>query len=354
MTAAIQSKQGSALALGTVQAGKRECIYMGQTALPGTDVEISPVGRETIFDLASLTKALVTVPLTIEAKEHGLLDWEDPVTKFIPEFPGRDVTLTDLLRHRSGLKAHEEFYRRPSAQSRGYIEPQEIRSWICESKREPLSSAQVVYSDLGILLLGMVLEKVFQAPLAQSFEEQIRRPLGLVRTGFRILPHAPKSLQPLRLEAPKNQFVATAHCSFHKRTLQGEVDDNNCWGLGGATAHAGLFSTLEETLFLLEFSLELAKRHRSFFFANAEDRPPFTRGYMLYPGLRPSPTSEWKGAIGHTGFVGTSAWYHDPQKMFIVLLGNRVHPSREDTRFVQTRLDIHHALWNKDLGLTDR
>lgn len=351
MQRALEEKQGSALALGTLQLGKRECIYMGLTGHPNSGAISRPVDRTVIFDLASLTKVLVTIPLFVDAIAENRLHWDKSVQSYIAEFPRAEVQVRHLFEHRSGLAAHEEFYRRPTAAARGWIQPEEVRSWICESKITPLEQTQTIYSDLGILLVQFLLEQAFQAPLAQLFEDRIRRPLGLSRTGFRLLPHAPKSIQRLSLKGEPDQFVATARCPFHGRILQGEVDDNNCWGLGGATTHAGLFSTLEETLLLAEFTLAKAKKFHDFFFPSAQDRPPFTRGFMLYPGLRPTPTGEWRQAIGHTGFVGTSLWYHEPSQFFVVLLGNRVHPDRSDTRFVETRLEIHRALWENDLGL---
>jgi CubicO group peptidase (beta-lactamase class C family) len=230
---------------------------------------------------------------------------------------------------------------------KGFIERREMLEWIAASPLIPLKSAPVVYSDLGILLLGFVLEKSMGASIAELFQEIIREPLGLKNTGFRTLPHASAPEKALRLPGEARDFVATANCGFHGRLLQGEVDDNNCWALGGATAHAGLFSTLEETQVLLKNAAETALRLPEVFLPDADSRPPFTRGFMLYPGLRPVDGDEWAGSIGHTGFVGTSAWFHPATDSTLVCLGNRVHPDRNDARFIETRLNIQRSAWEE-------
>ena len=348
MEAALADRQGSALALAVARGNAEpHTLLLGKTAQADSGGISAPIGADSLFDLASLTKALGFLPLLIEAMREGPLQLSDPVAKFFPGFAGGDVRVEHLLRHNSGYVAHEEFYRRPSAQARGYLERAELVDWIVQHPRTPLAEAKTVYSDLGILLAGFLVEELYGKTIAELFELRTKGPLGLRETGFRVLPHAPKAARAFHFKAAPERFVATAQCGFHGRLLQGEVDDNNCWALGGYSAHAGLFSTLAETVSLLRHSVQAAQRFHSEFFPNASSKPPFTQGYMLYPGLRPIATDEWKGAIGHTGFVGTSAWYHEPTDTYVVLLGNRVHPQREDTRFVETRLEIHRILWSE-------
>ena len=345
--AALARREGSALAILVEGQGKRLELFRGLSAHPGTTGVSRDVNDTSLFDLASLTKALATVPLIAEALGRKLFAIDDPVRKFFPGFGSSEVNLRHLLSHNSGLKNHEEFYRRPEALEKGFVTKKEMEGWILASPLTPLAKAEVVYSDLGIMLLGFLLEKTLGASVAELFQEMIARPLGLKRTGFRTLPHASPEERALRLPGDTSEFVATAQCEFHGRLLQGEVDDNNCWTLGGATSHAGLFSTLGETLVLLRNAGEAGRRFPDIFLARPGSKPPFTAGFMLYPGLRPVAGQEWKGAIGHTGFVGTSAWIDPKSDSALVCLGNRVHPDRKDSRFIETRLEIQRAAWEE-------
>lgn len=343
---ALADKIGSGFAMAVARGNAEPyTLYLGNTAHPESGGLVRPVAPDTLFDLASLTKILSAMPILIDTIREGKVSLRDPVQKYFPKLPGEIVTIANLIRHNSGFVAHEEFYRRPSAKMRGYIEREELIEWILAHPRAPLAEAKTVYSDLGLLLLGFLLENIHGKTIAELFETKIRKPLGLRNSGYRVLPHAPEKAQKFRLDAPTERFVATALCGFHNRLLQGEVDDNNCWALGGYSSHAGLFSTLTETLALLRHTVRQAKLFHDEFFPNAQSRPPFTQGYMLYPGLRPIDTVEWNGAIGHTGFVGTSGWYYEPTDTYVVLLGNRVHPKRDDPRFIEMRINIHRALW---------
>lgn len=351
----LAAREGSALAMATLHAGKRAEIYLGQTRFAAAaqnqaGAQPAAIDRKSIFDLASLTKVLVTMPLLIEALESKLLRLTSSVSEILPEFPAHEIQVRHLLQHRSGLPAHLEFYKRPEAIAAGQITAENLLLWIAEAPRKPLSEAEVRYSDLGFMLLGFMLERVFAKSLPALLQTKIIDKLGLKNTGFRILKHASSPDRKYSLVAENERFVATANCPFHQRILQGEVDDNNCWAQGGASAHAGLFSTLEETLLLWEYVVARARQHRQEFFPTEQDQPPFKLGFMVYPGLRPITTKEWQGAFGHTGFVGTSCWYHEPTKLHIVLLGNRVHPDRSDTRFIDSRLEIHRCLWEQDFS----
>lgn len=350
LQATIASRQGSALAMATLHAGKREEVYLGQTSFAETGAHSQALERKSIFDLASLTKVLVTMPLVIDAIEANLLRLTSSVSEILPEFPAREIQVQHLLQHRSGLPAHLEFYKRPEAIEAGELSTENLIRWIAEAPRKPLPQAEVRYSDLGIMLLGFMLERVYARSLSALLQTKVIDKLGLKSTGFRALKHSSADVRKFSLIAETKRFVATANCPFHQRVLQGEVDDNNCWAQGGASAHAGLFSTLEETMLLWEYVVSRARLHRQEFFPTTQDKPPFKLGFMVYPGLRPIPTQEWQGAFGHTGFVGTSCWYHEPTKLHIVLLGNRVHPDRSDNRFIDSRLEIHRCLWEMDFS----
>ncbi len=297
----------------------------------------SPVGPQDFFDLASLTKIFSTGALLLQLESEDRLQLNDPITRWIPEFPDPTVTLRMLLEHRSGLPAHVEFFRRFSAGEAPMGDQRALRYWICEVKTDP--ARPQVYSDLGFMLLGFVVEKICGAALPEAFAERIAKRLKLQRTGFRLLPHAPSHSPSL----PDGRFVATENCPWRGRVMQGEVHDDNCWTMGGYGGHAGLFSTAEESLRLLEHTSHLLRAHPDLFPVGTSTG--FHAGFMVYPGLRPFPDAGFPGAVGHTGFTGTSAWWHPEKDLRVVLLTNRVHPSRDDGRFIDTRLRFHQALW---------
>lgn len=352
---ALSEQQGSGFALGVLRGRALEFSYLGyhyreEGSLSGIDLpgdSPEPVGPQSIFDLASLTKILVMTPLLIQAKRDGKLGWEDRIEQFVPEMQGSEISIARLMEHRSGLLAHEKYYERAKDSQSG-ISREDLVQWIAESERTPLAEAKTVYSDLGAILLGTALERIYGKPINQLFVEQIATPLELKQSGYRVLSHATQSAKAYSLEAKRKDFVATANCSVHNRLLLGEVDDNNCWAMGGYSAHAGLFSSLQETMTLFRNAVDLAKGEQDYFFVNPNSKPPFTHGFMIYPGLRPTDSNAWKDSIGHTGFVGTSAWFHPATETYIVLLGNaRVHPTRNDDRFIDTRLNVHSVLFQE-------
>ncbi len=351
----LNDGRGSGFALAVLQGKAQEFSYLGyhysdqgdslDHPLPGTDP--APVGPQSIFDLASLTKILVTTPLLIQAKNAGQLDWSDKLESYFTEFAGSNITIAQLMASKAGFLAHEKYYER-SASGNFPISTAEVLQRIAESPRQKLEEATTVYADLSALLLGFILEKIHGKPINQLFVEEIAKPLSLRRSGYRVLPHAPEAAQAYSLQAELVDFVATANCPIHQKLVIGEVDDHNCWGLGGYSAHAGLFSSLEETMLLLRHAVDLAKTDKEYFFPTKESAPPFTHGFMIYPGLRPIDEHVWELGFGHTGFVGTSAWYHPETETYMVLLGNaRVHPNREDASFVDTRLTAHSVLYQE-------
>ncbi len=355
LKSALSEGQGSGFALAIFRKNAQEFSYTGYHYRSGEKVstmdlpnaEPDPVGPQSIFDLASLTKILVTTPLLMETKRAGLLDWSDPVEKFVPELDKSGICIRHLMAHNAGFLAHEKYYERAS-DFESAIDLDELMGWIAASNRTNLKEAKTIYSDLGAITLGVALERIYKQPICQLFQEKIAQPLHLRRSGYRVLPHAPKAAQEFSLQAKRQDFVATANCPIHKRLLIGEVDDHNCWALGGYSAHAGLFASLEETMLLFCHAVSLAEKEKEYFFIQPDSEPPFTHGFMIYPGLRQADGPAWKNGIGHTGFVGTSAWYHPETETYVVLLGNaRVYPSRDDDRFINTRLNLHAVLYQE-------
>ena len=345
---AIAAEQCSAIALYTKIRGKEEFHYLGTTARVGSDVIKAPVGEHALFDLASLTKILSTLCLLLVAESEQRISFQDPVSKYFPKMKDKKITLTDLLQHSSGLPAHLKFYERFSAGEAKFGDLESLLSWISEA--EISSEKNPAYSDLGFMLLGILLEKIYEKPLNQIFLDKISAKLKLQHTGFVSLPHSSALARMHGLLMEKKFFVATEKCPWRQKTLQGEVHDDNAWAMGGVAGHAGLFSTLAETKLCFEHLWRQIRANPLY----KLDKPAangananFYLGLMRYPGLRPFPGNAFHGAYGHTGFVGTSAWHHPETDTSVILLSNRVHPTREDARWIDTRLQFHHTLWQE-------
>ena len=300
------------------------------------DADSALARDETIFDLASLTKVLATTMLVMRQVERGILSLDDPVAQHVPGW--RDggpviVTLRDLLSHSSGLPAHLPLYR--DHQGRAAFE-----TAILQTARvyEPRTTS--VYSDLGFMLLGFMLESI--APLATQFDT-LRVQMG--------------NVQDLQFSPPamwKARTAPTRVDPWRQRLLVGEVDDDNAWALGGTAGHAGLFGVVASVgecarhlMQVLEgrtgaFTQETAKT----FVARRTDIPGSSRALgwdTMLPtsscGTRMSPR-----AFGHVGFTGTSLWIDPERSVYVVLLTNRVHPSPDNTKITAIRPVLHDAI----------
>jgi CubicO group peptidase (beta-lactamase class C family)/ribosomal protein S18 acetylase RimI-like enzyme len=184
-----------------------------------------PTIRETIYDLASLTKVVCTVTLALGLAERGVWALDDPAARFLPGFPQPGITLRRLLTHTSGLPAHRELYRLEGGE-------EAIRDAVFAEARDA-EPGPVVYSDLGYMLLGWAIEETTGVPLDRSFADTVAAPLGLERTRFR---------PPTR----ERRLIAATELDGDQRLepglVWGEVHDGNAWALGGVAGHAGLFA----------------------------------------------------------------------------------------------------------------
>jgi CubicO group peptidase (beta-lactamase class C family) len=342
---AIQQQQASGVAFLLRRSGQEDVEFtLGRHARPGIldpNPEVSP---DSLFDLASVSKIAGTLSLLFAAESEGKISFTDPIRNFFSDFPSATTTVLDLLNHRSGLPAHVEFFRRFGGETK-FGDQRPLLSWICEAGLS--TPGRQIYSDLGFMLLGLLLESLYGKTLPELFHERIVSRLKLENTGYVTLPHAPATSRMFGLLAPRPRFVATEDCPWRQKLLVGEVHDDNTWALGGYAGHAGLFSTARETATMIEHLWRQLRASPAFLQRTPEAPGIFSYGLMTYPGLRPSPGHAFAGAIGHTGFTGTSAWIHEASGTIAVLLANRVHPSRADERWVSTRLEFHSRLWDE-------
>ncbi|MEX0935785.1 MAG: glycoside hydrolase family 3 N-terminal domain-containing protein [Gemmatimonadota bacterium] len=325
-----------------------------------------PVTPFSLYDLASLTKPVATTTAVMLLHEQGLVDLEDRVVDILPGFARGDprketVTLRHLLRHTSGLPPFAQFFMEHTGIP-------EIREAVYDLplRTEPGSEAE--YSDIGFMTLAWVVEAVTGEDFDAFLERAVFAPLGMTATGFN-----PDSIQIART-APTERD--TEWRPYH---IRGEVHDENAFALGGVAGHAGLFSTLQD---LTAFAGLIANGGvlEACAWEPGAGFPCATRGAherrrLLSPTTvaafttrQPGPGSHALGwdtpsgrssagdyfstaAFGHTGFTGTSIWVDPELEILVVLLTNRVNPTRENSRHVAFRRAVHDAV---ALAVTDR
>jgi CubicO group peptidase (beta-lactamase class C family) len=292
---------------------------------------------DTIFDLASLTKVIATTSLVMQIVERGTLALADPIRKWIREWRGHDrehVTLRSLLTHSSGLTAWLPFYRDHAGR-------QEFQHAICSLPLEYPPDTQAIYSDLGFILLGFIVEDAG----GRSFQSQAEQLLSGITS-------APLMFNP---PAPLRRSIApTENDPWRGRRLVGEVHDENCWALGGAAGHAGLFGTAEAVGDFARAMLGSLKGTDARI-AGADTVRLFVTRAGVATGSRALgwdtmlPTSSCGTAMsatafGHTGFTGTTLWIDPEREVYVVFLTNRVNPTRENTAIQQIRPALHDAV----------
>jgi CubicO group peptidase (beta-lactamase class C family) len=321
-----------------------------------------PIQVSTIFDLASLTKPLATtiaMMLLISEQKVGL---EDHVTRFFPAFgvSGKHaVTVRHLLNHSSGLPDWKPYYeevRKCEQQGKiNFIASQAAKRYVLAQvhREPPLSPAgqQSLYSDLGFMVLGQIVEAVSGTTLDRFCQERIFKPLGLERTLFIDL--TPSSHQ--AIEPGEEMIAPTENCPWRKKVLCGEVHDDNAYAIGGVAGHAGLFSSVRDIHQLL-VCLNGCLHGKDTFLPQALIREFLSKDETVEKSTRAlgwdtpcekeSASGQWFSphSVGHLGFTGTSVWWDLEQHCHVVLLSNRVHPTRKNEKIRKFRPYIHDLI----------
>ena len=318
-----------------------------------------PMRPEVVFDLSSLTKPLATtlaVMMLVHEKRLGL---DDRVTRFFHNFGvhGKThVTFRHLLTHSSGLAAHRPYFKDVAAlQKKGrpnFVASREAKEWVYEQvhreKLEAPPGTRAVYSDLGFMVLGQVVETVSGQTLDRFCQGRIFAPLGLSSTAFVDL----SQLRQKRVEPIRDMIAPTQRCPWRKRILCGEVDDENAYAMGGVAGHAGLFGTARDIDTLANHLKGIAGGAPGILPKDLVDRM-WTLDTTVSGSTRtlgwdtPSPqrslagTKMSKHTVGHLGFTGVSLWLDLERGVNVVLLTNRVHPTRDNDKIAEFRPRIH-------------
>ena len=336
--------------------------YQGAFGYAALIPQSEPATLETVYDLASLTKPLATTTAVLCLIQDGKLRLEDPLHASFPELQGKalgSATVFHLLHHSSGLPGWRPLYEEIAMQERqypGFLGSEAAGKFAVEyigkeSMAYPCGTTNL-YSDLGFILLGLMIERVTSLSLARFCEERIYQPLGIQRLMFVPTINGMGGVDGQHVTGP---IASTENDPWRGRILRGEVHDENAYALGGIAGHAGLFGTGSAVLAMANGWLS-GYHGRSHFFHRELVRHFLTRhsqtqgsSWGLGWDMPSSPSSSGQylsaQSFGHLGFTGTSLWIDPCVELEVVLLSNRVHPSRQDTRIQQFRPLIHDVVY---------
>ncbi len=297
------------------------------------------INGNALFDMASVTKVVSTTSAVMKLYEDGRLRLDDPVSKFLPQFSGGakgKITIRHLLLHRGGFPPFRKFWEFCATSA----------AMVDSVFATPLVAApgdSTIYSDLGFITLGKVVEKLTGRTLSEFVQKEFFVPLGMRNTMYQV---------PLDL---RSRAVATEYDSvWRRRLVQGTVHDENAEFLGGVSGHAGLFSTAGDLAVFVQMLINGGVYNGRRFLQDST--------IAAFVGTRREGQERWLGwdmkspkgssagrlfsasSFGHTGFTGTSIWVDPERRLGVIFLTNRVHPTRASTKLFRIRPVLHDTI----------
>lgn len=319
----------SAFPGGVILAAKNGEIFLHEAFGYHTYSKKKPVGRGNIFDIASMTKAVATTSLLMQLIDENKIALDDKVIAHLPEFKGgqdkffnqkSQTTIRHLITHTSGLPPFKKYFLMDTS----------IKSRldsVFNTAPDHFLNEKTVYSDVGLIVLGKLIESVSGASLNELADSIIFNPMGMNSTFFN--PKIDKI----------NRIIPTEISDFHGELIKGYVHDENAFSLGGVAGHAGLFSTAGDLAKFSQMMLNGGIYGWKRFFKPATVSSFTSRAYLDSTSSRAlgwdTPSGKSSGGVylsnssyGHTGYTGTSLWIDPKNKTFVILLTNAVHPNR--------------------------
>jgi CubicO group peptidase (beta-lactamase class C family) len=304
--------------------------------------------KDTVFDLASLTKPLATTVSLMILIQNGALNLDQTLETAVPGFSGtdkQDVAIRQLLSHTSGLPDYKPYYEKlvklPKPERKSSLRGRLLaEALICEPGKVCL------YSDVGFMVLQWVIEVIAQKSLDHFVQEYVYRPLGLKTLFFNPLSSG---------QGTDYLYAATEDCPWRGKILDGEVHDDNAYAMGGVAGHAGLFGTAQDVYALLQELLNAytgkANAHifdqdvvRAFFHRRT-DLGSWVLGFDTPTQPDSSSGKHFSDqSVGHLGFTGTSFWIDLEKDVIVILLTNRVHPARANEKIKAFRPVLHDTV----------
>jgi CubicO group peptidase (beta-lactamase class C family) len=332
LDSAVSAGAAPGAVLGVSVAGNRFIHATGHLE-PGGSIRAVPT---TVYDLASLTKVIGLATAAMLAVDDGRIELDVPVQRYLPAFggPGKEpVTVRMLLAHAGGVPGWRPLFREATSRAEAF-------ALAHSTPLDSVPGASSVYSDLGAIVLTQLIESVYHQRLDSLLERRVFQPLGMTS---------------VRFNPPAEEWELIAPTEFDPRRgrmLRGEVHDENAAAMNGVSGHAGLFGNVPDVLTFAEWMLGQADGWTG----GQPVRPSIVREFTRRQGLVPGSsralgwdTPEPGGSagrflssqsFGHTGFTGTSLWIDPERELAIVLLSNRVNPTRDNPRWAPVRARV--------------
>jgi len=341
ITAAIADKASPGVALAVGRNG--HVAYIHSYGKLDWDPSSADVTDSSLYDMASLTKVIATTTASMILEESGKLDIDRTVASYLPEFNAPDkaqITIRQLLTHRGGMEAFSDLWRTNHGRAE-YLRALNAR---------PLAYApgtKMIYSDWDMVLMQFVIERISGETLDAFVDERVFKPLGMVDSHF--LPS--KDLLP--------RIAPTENEAFRGGLIRGVVHDENAWSLGGVSGNAGLFSSTRDLAVFCQMLLNggdfngahilkastiarwTARQDKESSRALGWDTPSPHSSAGRYFSMR---------SFGHTGFTGTSIWVDPEKQLYVVLLTNRVNPTRQNQKQAPLRRAVADAVQRAVIG----
>lgn len=341
---------------------ERTLDHMLEGATPSCQISVKSRGR-TIFqyhygtrykfyDLASLTKIIFTTTALMRAVSSGAMDLEMPLGLYLPWLPRvrPETKFVQLLNHSAGYVWWQPFFKSIDESAPRLRRWDQLKTLL--SKTSPNEkNKKAVYSDIDFLLVAYVLMNICGEDVLDIFKDTIG---ALDIADFHVNVDGAREYQEAR-------YAPTEHYRYESKPRRGIVHDENCFALGGITTHAGMFGSLESVVAWGDMIRSLMRgdvSKRSGISARVAQRfatrsLPKSKGDWGLGFMLPTQGTSSCGiyfsesSIGHTGFSGTSWWYDPKADFMVTMLANRVHPTRENGKFVGLRAPIHNLLYEK-------
>ncbi|MGE5438576.1 MAG: serine hydrolase, partial [Bacteroidota bacterium] len=298
-----------------------------------------PMKTSAMFDLASVSKVIGTTTAAMILYDEGRLSLDKKVADYLPEFANHgkeDITVRNLLLHNAGFPADKPFYKM-------YKTHDEVARDIMNTALEYPTGTKFLYSDLSMITLQLVIEKISGMPLDQFLKKRVFEPLGMTHTMY----NPPKNLRSLCVPTEVDNY-------WRMDTVRGTVHDENAAAMGGVAGHAGLFSTAGDISIFLQMMLNQGRYdHKQLIKPSTVELFTSKISGQSSRGLgwdTKAPTGSSAGSLlspesfGHTGFTGTSVWADKKRDLFVVLLTNRVFPTRKNNKIIKFRPKLHDAV----------
>lgn len=302
---------------GTIQNTKQMCCYEGNLGYEFPYIE-QKLSKKHFYDIASLTKVIGTTTRLLQLIDEKKLTFQTQVKEILPEYFFLTSTMEDLLMHSSGLPA--------DLSNKTQVTKKMIKEFLLENRHT--TSRKVLYSDLGFFILGEVICQVDQCSLDESFNRYIFKPMGMTNTSYHI---------------EEKQNAVPTEITKARGTIQGMVHDSKAFQLPMDVGSAGLFSTLEDLIqFSSCFLTNTLVTGKELFSDTLVEKIQTTNNAGRTYGWEVKENQYQESYLYHTGFTGTSIGLNIAKKEALILLTNRIHPSREERGFMKAREAVYY------------